>query len=128
MRPIGLVLSISALLLAGCGGGPIYWTKTGTGFEQFQIDHQVCLPTFSKDGYRNCMKSRGWVRENTSTGLPDERHFRGPEDDEDFQRQKSAGQLRDEVMQEQLAGRQNREGGALCERTPQNRPPGTVCP
>ena len=124
-----IVLSLCVLLLTGCaGGGPIYWTKAGFGFEQFQVDHQACLPTFSKDGYRNCMKSRGWLREHTADGLPDDRYFRGPEDDEDFQRQKSADQLRDEVMQEQLAGRQHREGGAMCDRQPTNRPPGTVCP
>src|SRR5207244_3693694 len=78
MRRLGfLVIALSAL--SGCaGGGPIYWTRTGSGFDQFQVDHQACLPTFSKDGYRNCMKSRGWVREHTSSGLPDERHFRGP--------------------------------------------------
>jgi hypothetical protein len=132
MRLIGLVvLSLSVLALVGCGGGPIYWTTTGVGFEQFKVDHQACLPTFSTDGYRNCMKSRGWVREHTASGLPDERHFRGPEDDEDFQRQKSADQLREEIIQEQMARQQQREprsGNLLCDRQPMNRPPGTVCP
>ncbi len=46
------------------------------------------------------MKNRGWAREHIPNGLPDERHYRGPEADEDFQRQKSADQLRDEIMQE----------------------------
>ena len=125
MRPIGLVALVSALLLSGCaGGGPIYWTRADSDFAQFQVDHQACLPTFSKDGYRNCMKNRGWDREHTGNGLPDERHFRGPEADEDFQRQKSADLLRQEVIQEQLAGRQHREGGALCNREPTARPPG----
>ena len=128
MRRLGfLVIALSAL--SGCaGGGPIYWTRTGSGFDQFQVDHQACLPTFSKDGYRNCMKSRGWVREHTSSGLPDERHFRGPEDEEDFQQQKSADRLRLEITQEQLAGRQHRDSGALCDRHANYRPRGTVCP
>jgi hypothetical protein len=86
-----VVLSLTVLVVTGCaGGGPIYWTRTGSGFDQFQGDHRACLPTFSKDGYRNCMKSRGWLREHTSNGLPDDQRFRGPEEDEDFQRQKSA--------------------------------------
>jgi hypothetical protein len=130
MRRIGLVvLSLNVLVLTGCaGGGPIYWTRAGSDAAQFQTDHQACLPTFSKEGYRNCMKNRSWAREHTSSGLPDEWHFRGPEDDEDFQQQKSADQLREEIIQEQLSSRQHREGGALCDRAPNTRPSGTVCP
>src|SRR5262245_460019 len=119
---------VAALLLAGCaGGGPIYWTRTASpDAQQFDADHRACLPTFSKDGYRNCMKSRGWVREPTANGLPDHRHFRGPESDEDFQQQKSADQLREEITQEQLAGRQHKEDSAVCDRPRYSRPPGIV--
>jgi hypothetical protein len=74
------------------------------------------------------MKSRGWLREHTSNGLPDDEHFRGPEEDEDFQRQKSAEELWQKVTDEQRAGRQHQDAGPLCDRLPNHRPPGTVCP
>ncbi len=54
MRRIGLVvLSLNVLVYASCaGGGPMYWTRAGSdaAFAQFKVDHQACLPTFSKDG------------------------------------------------------------------------------
>jgi len=70
------------------------------------------------------MASKGWTRTQTQNGLPDDRHFRGIEGDDEFARVKTQEELRDELEREQ---QQRAADDLACSRPRASRPPGVVC-
>jgi hypothetical protein len=86
MRRI-LVLPFLIVVLAACGKH--YWESPGRGVHEFVSDSSECLKeatgkygVTSEQLYRACMKSRAWVRVQSPD--PNDRQFRGPEDEEEF--------------------------------------------
>ena len=135
MRLIGpVVLSLNLLLFTGCGG-PMFWERPGATVADFERDHAVCFNEAkaaynvgSEQVYKACLRAKGWTRGTAPSGLPDASHFRGIEDDDQFGRIKSQEELAERMKQEQKGMRQYQDGGPLCDRLPNHRPPGTVCP
>jgi|SRR5437870_314303 len=86
----GLFVLALALLLAGCGKH--YWEarSPGRGLGAFMDDSSSCIEDAkavkyginAEEVYRACMKHHGWRRVQTPD--PNERQFRGPEDEDEF--------------------------------------------
>ena len=115
-----LAASAALFLLTGCASGPFFWTRPDADLAAFHRDHEVCFQTWSENGYRNCLLSRGWKRVQTASGLPDGTHFRGPERDEDF---RAPDEIADAMKQEQALdqcrgtrdlGRSPMQASAVC--------------
>jgi hypothetical protein len=124
---------VGVVFLSGCGG-PKFWERQGATVADFDRDHAVCFKEGqSKYGigseqiYKACMRAKGWTRTTTLSGLPDSRHFRGIEDDNEFNRIRSQEEIAEQMKQEGRANRESGANGALCDIAPNNRPPGTVC-
>ena len=70
---------IVALVLGVSGCGVFYWGKPGTTKEQFERDSNECAKEAMKnvaaqvvrevfdEGYKSCLKSRGYVREQKAS-------------------------------------------------------------
>jgi hypothetical protein len=125
---------LSLLLFTGCGT-QMFWERPGATVADFDRDHAACFNEAktaynvgSEQVYKACLRAKGWTRGTTGTGLPDANHFRGIEDDDQFGRIKSQEEQAEQMKQEQASKRQFQDGGAICERQPANRPPGTIYP
>lgn len=124
-------MTMVGVALVGCGSGPHFWTRSGAALPDFERDHGVCFKAAtigygvgSEKAYKACMTSKGWTRAQTETGLPDDRHFRGVEDDEEFARPLTQQEQRDRLRREQPP----RAADDMACRGPRaSRPPGLVC-
>ncbi|MGH7305600.1 MAG: hypothetical protein ACRELZ_20135 [Candidatus Rokuibacteriota bacterium] len=126
-----LTTTMVGVALVGCGIGPHFWTRPGAALPDFERDHGGCFKDAtigygvgSEKAYKACMASKGWTRTQTETGLPDDRHFRGVEGDEEFARPLTQQEQRDRLQREQP----RRASDDLACRGPRaSRPPGLVC-
>jgi hypothetical protein len=122
---------VVVLFLSGCAHGPFFWSRFGAGPADFQVDHAECFKAAtigygvgSEKAYKACLTSKGWSRSRTEDGLPNDRHFRGVEGDDEFARSMSQDEHRQQLLKEQ----QQRAADELaCARPPASRPPGLVC-
>ena len=101
-----------ALLLAGCANGPFFRSRPGGGSTDFQADHAECFKAAtigygidSKKAYKACLSSKGWSRSRTGDGLPDEKHFRRGEGDDEFARIMSQEEHRQQPFERATAAR-----------------------
>ncbi len=83
----GLGLMLLAGVLGACGKH--YWESPGRGIHEFSFDSSDCIReatgkygVISEQFYRACMKARGWIRVQSPD--PNERQFRGPEEEDEF--------------------------------------------
>jgi hypothetical protein len=89
------------VILAGCSNGSFYWTRPGATPDAFLADHKPCFDTASKgygmgseDLYKACMRSKGWTRvQGTGSQPPSVPHFRGPEGDDEFNKDFTPGAM-----------------------------------
>jgi len=124
------IVSLVLLLLAGCGSGPHYWTKSGATPESFATDHGPCFKDAtigygvgSEKAYKACMLQKGWTRiQGSANAPPSVPHFRGPEDDEDF-KAASPEELMEKTRMERDAGPRD----PRCDQPRHTRAPETVC-
>jgi hypothetical protein len=100
-----------ALIVAGCAHGPFFWSRAGSVSSDFQADHAECFKAATigygigaEKTYKACLTSKGWTRSRTADGLPDDKHFRGVEGDDEFARSLTPEEHREQLLKEQQQG------------------------